>query len=182
MEQSKRAENYENIKILEEQLRTISMPVLLKMQKMDVLKYLKDELVVNKNNLEACCEMDAIANNIIDIGYRNISKVTEEEQKEIYNLIKKNYQFLGRRHFKEFMISIEWDFAPDMKFYDIRKIVFDEWIQELEKLEYGVLEGLSISAPPRTGKTRNWYNIFYVVYVKASRKKLFFCITYWSNG
>ena len=93
-----------------------------------------------------------MANKIIDESYRLIRGASIAEQGELYKLIKSNYQFLGRRHLKEFMISIEWDFKPDMKFYDIRQIVFDEWIQQLEDLEYGILNGLSISAPPRSGK------------------------------
>lgn len=39
-----------------------------------------------------------------------------------------------------------------MKLYDIRKLVFDEWVEYLQALEDGDLRGLSISAPPRTGK------------------------------
>lgn len=153
MTQEEKQEKQNQIKRLEEQMQ-ISMPVLLKMQKMNVLKLLKYEFVKDKNSKEECHDIDAIANNIIDIGYRNISKAEEKDQKEIYKLIKSNYQFLGRRHLKEFMIAIEWEFAEDMKFYDIRKIVFDDWIKELEALEYGILKGLSISAPPRSRENR----------------------------
>lgn len=151
MTQEEKQEKQNQIKRLEEQMH-INMPVLLKMQKMDVLKLLKYEFVKDKNSKEECHDIDAIANNIIDIGYRNISKAEEKDQKEIYKLIKSNYQFLGRRHLKEFMMAIEWEFAEDMKFYDIRKIVLDDWIKDLEALEYGILKGLSISAPPRSRK------------------------------
>lgn len=153
MTQEEKQEKQNQIKRLEEQMH-ISMPVLLKMQKMDVLKLLKYEFVKDKNSKEECHDIDAIANNIIDIGYRNISKAEEKDQKEIYKLIKSNYQFLGRRHLKEFMMAIEWEFAEDMKFYDIRKIVLDDWIKDLEALEYGILNGLSISAPPRSRENR----------------------------
>ena len=37
-----------------------------------------------------------------------IKKLDLAEQTETYKIIKSNYQFLGRRHLKEFMISIEW--------------------------------------------------------------------------
>lgn len=142
----------ENIKTLEKQLAEIEMPTTMRLEKMNLLKLLKYDFVKDKNSKDECIEIDLIANQIIDVGYKEINSLEEQEQKEVYKLIKENYQFLGRRHLKEFMIAIEWDFAQDMKFYDIRKIVFDEWIQQLEDLEYAKLKGLSISAPPRSGK------------------------------
>ena len=128
------------------------MPVLLNRQKMHVLKLLNNDFVFDKNSKKQCHDIDSVATIIFDIGFRNISKAEEKDQKEIYKLIKSNYQFLGRRHLKEFMMAIEWEFAEDMKFYDIRKIVLDDWIKDLEALEYGILKGLSISAPPRSRK------------------------------
>ena len=144
-----------DINILEKQLSELKLPAFLKLQKMNVLKGLKYELIKDKNDKEKCIEVDKLANEIISEGYKTIKELPIVEQTELYKMIKENYQFLGRRHLKEFMISIEWDFADDMKFYDIRKVVFDEWIEYLENLEYGILNGLSISAPPRTGKTRS---------------------------
>lgn len=157
----------ENIIELEKQLETLELPAFLKLQKMNVLKGLKYELIKDKNDKEKCAEVDKLANEIISFGYEIIKKLDLAEQTETYKIIKSNYQFLGRRHLKEFMISIEWDFNEDMKFYDIRKVVFDEWIEELENLEYSILNGLSISAPPRTRKNGYRYDILYVVYVKT---------------
>ena len=150
----------EDIKELEKQLTEIELPAFLKLQKMNVLRGLKYELIKDKNSKEACKEPDDIANEIINEGYKVIQELLPLEQTELYKMIKSNYEFLGRRHLKEFMISIEWEYESDMKFYEIRKIVFDEWIQYLEDLEYGVLNGLSISAPPRTGKTRDTERYF----------------------
>lgn len=157
----------EDIKELEKQLAELELPAFLKLQKMNVLRGLKYELIKDKNSKEACKEPDDIANEIINEGYSVISDLNIVEQSELYKMIKSNYEFLGRRHLKEFMISIEWEYESDMKFYEIRKVVFDEWIEYLENLEYGVLNGLSISAPPRTRKNWYRYDIFYVVYVKA---------------
>lgn len=157
-------ENEEKIKrdisILEEQLARFELPAFLKLQKMNVLKSLKYELIKDKNDKTKCIKVDRLANEIISEGYKVIKDLSIIEQTELYKMIKENYQFLGRRHLKEFMISIEWEFADDMKFYDIRKNVFDEWIVYLENLEYGVLNGLSISAPPRTrenGDTERYF-------------------------
>ena len=153
MTNEEKQKKLEDIAKLEEQLATLELPALLRLQKYNVLKLLKFDFVKDQNSKELCEEVDTMANKIIDEGYKIIRGLVPADQAEMYKIIKQNYQFLGRRHFKEFMIAIEWDFKPDMKFYDIRKNVFDEWIDYLEKLEYGDLEGLSISAPPRTGKT-----------------------------
>jgi hypothetical protein len=105
----------------------------------------------------------------LNYGTRIIAKENLENQKKLYEIIKECYQFRGRRHFRDFLIAIEWNFAEDAKLYDIRKIAFDEWAEFLQDLEDGNLRGLSISAPPRTGKTALRNNVFYVVYVKTSR-------------
>lgn len=152
MTNEEKAKKLEDIAKLEEQLSTLELPALLRLQKYNILKLLKFDFIKDQNSKEQCKELDDMANKIIDESYRLIRGASIAEQGELYKLIKSNYQFLGRRHLKEFMISIEWDFKPDMKFYDIRQIVFDEWIQQLEDLEYGILNGLSISAPPRSGK------------------------------
>lgn len=152
MTKDEKEKKLSDIAKLEEQLAIIEMPALLRLQKYNILKLLKSDFIKDLNDKELCKEVDDMANAIIDEGYKIIRDLPPEEQTEMYKLIKTNYQFLGRRHLKEFMIAIEWDFDQDMKFYDIRKIVFEEWIKELENLEYDILKGLSISAPPRTGK------------------------------
>lgn len=167
MTNEEKEKKLKDIEKLEEQLSTIEMPALLRLQKYNILKLLRFDFIKDQNSKEMCVEVDKMANKIIDESYELIRAVSLSEQGELYKLIKTNYQFLGRRHLKEFMMSIEWDFKQDMKFYDIRKNVLDDWIYYLENLEYGNLEGVSISAPPRSGKTRGWYNILYVVYVKT---------------
>lgn len=174
MTNEEKAKKLEDIAKLEEQLSTLELPALLRLQKYNILKLLKFDFVKDQNSKEQCKELDDMANKIIDEGYRLIMGATPAEQGELYKLIKSNYQFLGRRHFKEFMIAIEWDFKQDMKFYDIRKNVFDEWIYYLENLEYGTLEGLSISAPPRTGKTGIGTIFFMWCMLRHPEKSCFF--------
>lgn len=174
MTNEEKAKKLEDIAKLEEQLSTLELPALLRLQKYNIWKLLKFDFVKDQNSKEQCKELDDMANKIIDEGYRLIRGATPAEQGELYKLIKSNYQFLGRRHFKEFMIAIEWDFKQDMKFYDIRKNVFDEWIYYLENLEYGTLEGLSISAPPRTGKTGIGTIFFMWCMLRHPEKSCFF--------
>lgn len=128
-------------------------------------------------------ELDRVAKLLIE---RSMELIGESEYTEgkirLAGFIKEAYQVLARRDFEKFLIAIEWNYPSDMKFYEIRRNVLNSWARHLEDLEYGRLKLLSISAPPRTGKTRNWRTIFLMVYVKTCREKLFFCKSYGSNG
>ena len=100
----------------------------------------------------------------------------------MYEIIKECYQFRGRRYFRDFLIAIEWNFAEDMKLYDIRKLVFDEWVEYLQALEDGNLRGLSISAPPRTGKTAIGTMFFMWCMLRHSDRSCFFVSHTRSDG
>lgn len=99
-------------------------------------------------------ELDRTANLLIDRGIKLIedSEYTDGKIK-IAGYVKEAYQVLARRDFEKFLIAIEWNYPLEMKFYEIRKNVLKEWAEYLQSLEYGILKILSISAPPRTGKT-----------------------------
>lgn len=159
------------IELLKEQLNLplIDMDRIERMNLLRILLFNKKTKIKDKNDIEKCKEEDIISKKIIQLGSEIINNETFENQKRLYEIIKENYQFRGRRYFKDFLIAIEWNFDNDMKFYNIRKTVFNEWIEYLQLLEYGELRGLSISAPPRTRKNWYRYRLFYVVYVKASR-------------
>lgn len=106
------------------------------------------------NDREACRELDKWAERLIEEGTRYVVEGKNELNRvKTAGKVKEAYQIMGRRHFEKFLIAIEWNYSWDMKFYDIRKDVLCEWVEELERLEYGDYKGLSISAPPRTGKT-----------------------------
>lgn len=99
------------------------------------------------NELDRWCEyMIKKANE-----YIKTSKDTERLP-YVVRYLKEGYQILGRRDFDKFLIAIEFNYPSDMKFYEIRRGVLKDWCRYLEDLEYGRLKGLSISAPPRTGK------------------------------
>ena len=99
-------------------------------------------------------ELDEVAKLLIDRGIKLIedSEYTDGRVK-IASYIKEAHQVLARRDFEKFLIAIEWNYPLENKFYEIRKNVLREWAKYLESLEYGILKILSISAPPRTGKT-----------------------------
>lgn len=109
--------------------------------------------------------------------YIRISKDTERLP-YVVRYLKEGYQILGRRDFEKFLIAIEFNYPSDMKFYEIRRSVLKDWCKYLEDLEYGRLKGLSISAPPRTGKTSVRRKIFHMVHVTPPFTLVFFCKPY----
>lgn len=143
------------IDILKEQLK-IEMPKFMELQKKNLLAvYLyKNIYVRDKNDKNECKEVDDLCKEVIIEGSREIRNLEETEKIiELNKIIEQSYQIRGRRYFEDFLISVEYEFEYDGKFYEIRKRVLREWVKYLEALEYGELKGLSISAPPRSGKT-----------------------------
>lgn len=139
------------IKQLENALRGNKIDRPLRLESMNLLRQYKYENIENKNSIEECKELDDLALETIELG----KKIAFEDNKYIkkaYNIARSCYEFRARRHFKEFLIATEWEYEDEMKFYYPRRMVFDDWIKYLQDLEEGNLDGLSISAPPRTGK------------------------------
>lgn len=65
---------------------------------------------------------------------------------------------LAPYYFHYFLLCMEWDYKPEMKFYANRFCVMQSWAQEMERLEKGELDILGLSAPPRTGKAQPLYS------------------------
>lgn len=146
------------IEILRGQLKeSKKMPIYNVLQKMNLLAYYLYENInkKEKNDREnkRCKEVDELCNEIINTGTREIQKEEEAEKIiDINNMIERSYQIRARRHFEDYLVATEYEFDIDSKFYEIRRNVLKDWVIYLELLEYGELKGLSISAPPRTGK------------------------------
>lgn len=166
----------EQIQKLRQQLKLplIDMDRIQRLNLLRQLLYSQITKTRDKNDIEKCFEMDGIAQEIIELGSKIIKYEDLENQKKLYEIIKENYQFRGRRYFRDFLIATEWNFDDDMKFYNIRKIVFDEWAEYLQNLEEGKLRGLSISAPPRTGKTGIGTDFFMWCMLRHPEKSCFF--------
>jgi hypothetical protein len=67
--------------------------------------------------------------------------------------VHKAYLLLAPYSFQHFLVCMEWNYPPSMKFYANRICVMGDWAIQLEKLEMGELDLLGLSAPPRSGKT-----------------------------
>ena len=117
---------------------------------------------------EKVAELDKWAEYLIKKAsyYISVSRDTEKLPYAV-RYLKEGYQIRGRRDFEKFLIAIEFNYPIDMKFYEIRREVLKDWCKYLEDLEYGRLKGLSISAPPRTGKTTMRRKVFYMVYAET---------------
>lgn len=152
---------------------------LLMIKLLEELEYERDEVLNGFVEDERVKELDRVAKKLIERGMELIRDSEYNDGKvRIAGYIKEAYQVLGRRDFEKFLIAIEWNYPKDMKFYDIRENVLREWVKDLEDLEYGRLKILSISAPPRTGKTSVRRKIFLMVYATSPKQKLFFCKSY----
>lgn len=71
----------------------------------------------------------------------------------INNHYRKAFEMMAQYSFYHFLVRMEWDYPPDMKFYANRICVMRNWAGELERLEKGELDILGLSGPPRSGKT-----------------------------
>lgn len=124
---------------------------------------------------ERVSELDRVAKLLIERGMELIEESEYTDGKiRIAGYIKEAYQVLARRDFEKFLIVIEWNYPADMKFYSIRQRVLREWAQYLEDLEYGMLKLLSISAPPRTGKTTIGERFFLWCMLRHAERSCFF--------
>lgn len=66
---------------------------------------------------------------------------------------KRAFELLAPDSFYHFLVVMEWNYPPEMKFYANRICVMRDWARELERLEKGELDILGLSGPPRSGKT-----------------------------
>lgn len=120
-------------------------------------------------------ELDKVARVLIERGTKLVSRSEFNEGRiRVAGYIKEGYQVLARRDFEKFLIAIEWNYPMDMKFYEIRRNVLKDWVKDLEDLEYGRLKILSISAPPRTGKTTVGERFFLWCMLRHPEKSCFF--------
>ena len=83
-----------------------------------------------------------------------ISKINDKKHANaIWNHYHRAYIELAPYRFHHFLVCMEWNYPPEMKFYANRQCVMESWAREIERLEFGKLDLLGLSAPPRSGKT-----------------------------
>lgn len=94
---------------------------------------------------------------VIDIVNDHRGRSSWNNNEKAVRLIYQDYEnahfALAPYYFHYFLLCMEWDYKPEMKFYANRFCVMQSWAQEMERLEKGELDILGLSAPPRTGKS-----------------------------
>lgn len=92
------------------------------------------------------------------------NKIIEiDERERFYALYKRSLLFDAEWDFDAFMLYIEFDREPRKRFYQPRRKVLRVVVQDLQDLHDGLIDFLSISLPPRVGKTT--LGIFYMTWL-----------------
>ncbi len=153
----------DNIELeLIEQLETYKMPLLMKVEKMILLK--------QKCHLRHAFEdahkwSEEIIKLINKDELRKINDV--EEVKKIVSILRDAYTYHARDNFESFLIAMDWNREPSERFYEPRQKVLHPVVVEMQKLAKGEISTLLVSMPPRAGKTT--LGILYILW-RAGRK------------
>ena len=119
------------------------------------------ELTGERNDEEA---QDVYASETLRFITKDIlHDLTPEEFKEVRDYIRDAHTVLGRRHFHNFLVAMEWNRDNEKKSYEPRMSVLRSVVQDLEDLEYGRINVYGLSMPPRVGKST--LGLFYMCWV-----------------
>lgn len=77
---------------------------------------------------------------------------TGEDVAKVYVIIGRTYLLEAKDVFDSYCIYLEWNRAPEKKFYQPRRKVLLTLVRDLEDLFNHKIEFLGVSQPPRTGK------------------------------
>lgn len=88
---------------------------------------------------------------------------TGEDVAKVYDIISRTYLFEARDVFDSYCIYLEWNRAPEKKFYQPRRKVLKTVANALQDLADDRLDLLAISMPPGCGKTA--LAIFYLTWL-----------------
>lgn len=88
---------------------------------------------------------------------------TGEDVAKVYDIIGRTYLFEAKDVFDSYCIYLEWNRAPEKKFYQPRRKVLKTVANALQDLADDILDLLAISMPPGCGKTA--LAIFYLTWL-----------------
>lgn len=146
----------EKIKLLEEQLQTLNLNLLLRLEKMNILRVLYYDIYDMDNAIN-------VARECIRIGTTEIKNAPFDEQTKVYELLRKSYIFLAPYDFHYYMIALEWNREPKDRFYQPRMKVMRKVADELTDLMNDESDIVCISMPPGAGKST--LGIFFLSWV-----------------
>lgn len=136
--------NRENINILLDQLKS-TMPVFMRMEKLDVLRDLAKKENMKKVLKSACKAQIRLIN-------MNMQKLPFNQQTKAYEMLKNAHTDYGRYSFESYLIAMEWNRKIEKRFYQPRMKVLQPVVHDLQDLGDGVIDIYTLSMPPRVGK------------------------------
>lgn len=92
---------------------------------------------------------------------------TGEDVAKVYDIIGRTYLFEAKDVFDSYCIYLEWNRAPEKRFYQPRRRVLLTLVRDLEDLFFHRVEFLGVSQPPRTGKST--LCIFFITWLMGNR-------------
>lgn len=137
--------NRENINILLDQLKS-TMPVFMRMEKLDVLRDLAKKENMEKVLKSACKAQIRLIN-------MNMQKLPFNQQTKAHEMLKNAHTDYGRYSFESYLIAMEWNRKLEKRFYQPRMKVLQPVVHDLQDLGDGVIDIYTLSMPPRVGKT-----------------------------
>lgn len=127
----------------------------MKIDNQKIIEKLKKTDLTVYENLSDLFEMARITNDL-DLNEEVMWLSAKEARKgkiEFAELHKKSLLFAAPHHLDAYLMYIEFNREPSKKFYLPRRKVLKVIVDDLQDLEDGKLDFLSISLPPRVGKT-----------------------------
>ena len=92
---------------------------------------------------------------------------TGEDVAKVYDIISRTYLFEAKDVFDSYCIYLEWNRAPEKKFYQPRRKVLKVLADDLEDLFYKRIDFLGVSLPARVGKST--LCIFFITWLMGNR-------------
>jgi predicted phage terminase large subunit-like protein len=92
---------------------------------------------------------------------------TGEDVAKVYDIISRTYLFEAKDVFDSYCIYLEWNRAPEKKFYQPRRRILHTLVNDLEDLFFHRVDFLGISMAPRTGKST--LCIFFITWLMGNR-------------
>ena len=92
---------------------------------------------------------------------------TGEDVAKVYDIISRTYLFEAKDVFDSYCIYLEWNRAPEKKFYQPRRRVLKVLADDLEDFFYKRIDFLGVSLPARVGKST--LCIFFITWLMGNR-------------
>lgn len=134
------------------------MPLLMELRKLALLKQLSHDRrdyetsqmwsakIINKATPKALGKLDTVDDTIKGA-----------------QILKDAYTYRAREKFESFLIAMDWDRPPEERFYEPRQMTLHRVVDKMQDLADGKLNVLTVSMPPRAGKTT--LGILYIVWL-----------------